>query len=168
MEKNNDLLLDVFEDLPYKAKSLIFGDNNMLKTLEDISVMIEDCESPIEKILYVALISTLNSYDLFLYIENQTLIESNGRKYYADFTISHDEMLNWDLREDFMLVIECDGYEFHQKTKEQVDNDNQREYDIKMAGWEIIRFSGREIYNNPIECAKKVMRYIAIKNYDKR
>lgn len=167
MEKNNDLLLDVFEDLPYKAKSLIFGQKDMLKTLDYISIMIEGCESPIEKIFFVALINVFISYDLILYVDNQTLIESNEKKYYADFTIEHDELCNRYLKKDFKLVIECDGYEFHQKTKEQVDNDNQREYDIKMSGWEIIRFSGRELYNNPIECAKKVIRYIATKNYDK-
>ena len=38
---------------------------------------------------------------------------------------------------DKKILIECDGYEFHQKTKKQVENDNKREYDIKMLGYNI-------------------------------
>lgn len=164
MEKRNELLLDVFENLPYKAKSLIFDCNDILRVLDDVSVMIEDCQSPIEKILLVALTKKFEEIDTWMYIETQTLIECNGKNYYADFTICYDEMLNWYLKEDFNLIIECDGYDFHQKTKEQVDYDNKREYDLKAEGWDIIRFSGREIYNNPMQCVERILKYIAIKN----
>lgn len=57
--------------------------------------------------------------------------------------------------------------EFHQKTKEQVQKDNEREYDLKMAGYEILRFSGTQIFNNPIKCAEDTYNYIIKKIKEK-
>lgn len=73
----------------------------------------------------------------------------NNKHYIADF---YDKKAN--------LVIECDGHEFHQKTKEQVAHDNERELDLKMAGYNVVRFSGSQIYNKPFECAKELYNYI--------
>lgn len=61
-------------------------------------------------------------------------------------------------------MIECDGHEFHEKTKEQVIYDNEREYKLKSAGYDVLHFSGSEIYNNPYECAEKTLNYISKNN----
>jgi very-short-patch-repair endonuclease len=125
----------------------------------------EELESPIEEILRAALEKKMLEYNLLWYIESQTEIEcKNSNIYRADFTIWYDKLVNRELKEDFALVVECDGYEFHQKTKKQVEKDNKREYDLKMNGWEIYRFSGSEIYNEPMECADKIIKYVIEKN----
>lgn len=164
IKERGELLVETFEDLPYKAKVLIFNEKNALEILDDIGITICSINSPIEKLYYVALIILLNKKDIFLYVDFQSEIQCNDKTYYADFTICYDEKLNDMLKENFNLIIECDGYNFHQKTKEQVDYDNKREYDLKMQGYEILRFSGRQIYNNPMECAEETLKFIIEKN----
>ena len=90
---------------------------------------------------------------------SQKEIKANGKKYIVDFYFEEDEYVN-KFNTDKKIIIECDGYEFHQKTKEQVQKDNEREYNLKMAGYEILRFSGTQIYNNPFKCAEDTYNYI--------
>lgn len=163
-EERNKRLLEYFDKLPFKAKELILTKENY-ELIDKIYGWQDELESPIEAILRVALEKKLLEYNLIWYIESQTEIEcKNGNVYRADFTIWYDEIVNREMEEDFALVIECDGHEFHQKTKKQVEKDNKREYDLKMNGWEILRFSGSEIYNNPMECADKIIKYVIEKN----
>ena len=91
---------------------------------------------------------------------------SNAKKYFVDFSFEADDYLadltlgNKIKNTNFKLAIECDGYEFHQKTKEQVKQDNEREFDLKMAGYDVLRFSGTQIFNNPIKCAEDTYNFI--------
>jgi very-short-patch-repair endonuclease len=59
-----------------------------------------------------------------------------------------------------LLVIECDGNDFHEKTKEQVKKDKQRDRELTNLGYKILRFSGSEIFNNPTACAEEVYTFI--------
>ncbi len=45
------------------------------------------------------------------------------------------------------FAIECDGYEFHHKTREQVTRDKARERAITAEGFRVLRFSGTEIHH---------------------
>lgn len=45
-------------------------------------------------------------------------------------------------------IIECDGHEFHEKTKEQAKHDKQRDRFLVSKGYKVLRFSGSEIYND--------------------
>jgi very-short-patch-repair endonuclease len=56
------------------------------------------------------------------------------------------------------LDIECDGHDFHEKTKWQVAHDKKRERDIQEIGWIVIRFSGSEIYANAFKCVDQIER----------
>ena len=75
----------------------------------------------------------------------------------------YDKYLNWENQENKCFVIECDGHEFHQKTKEQVERDNTRMRNLQKAGYEVIRFSGTEIWHRPYKCAKEVLNIILSK-----
>ena len=159
-----ETLIDAFNKMPLKVKEIILTEKQY-SLIEDITLMMDYMESPIELILYSAIVKIMDEIGLYLYVEPQTEIEcKNGKKYRADFTIFYDEICNPLLKEDFLLDIECDGYEFHQKTKKQVKNDNQREYDLKMEGYEILRFSGTQIFENPERCAADILNYIIEKN----
>ena len=121
----------------------------------------ENCKSPIEQIFMFAFdtLYFMGGRDTFfegMYLENQYLIEHENKKYYADFLLHHDFA---DIEKSKALVIECDGHDFHEKTKTQVAKDNERSLDIKTEGYDIIRFSGSQIYNDPIGCAKKAIDY---------
>lgn len=162
----DETLLETFENLPTKAKLLIIKHNNF-NIVEDIDMYIDYINSPIEKIFLTAFLIYSMEKNKDIFIEPQTEIECNNKKYIVDFEIRYDEMCNPNFKKDFNLIIECDGYDFHQKTKKQVEYDNNREYDLKLQGYQILRFSGSEIYNEPMKCIEKVIKYIEEKAYDR-
>lgn len=54
------------------------------------------------------------------------------------------------------LIIECDGHDFHERTKEQVTKDRARDRDAIMAGIDCFRFTGSELWRDPWGCAVQV------------
>lgn len=164
MEEDNKLksiagwYLEIFLTLPKRVQELILINNVRQKIYP--SVLYEKIESPIEQIFITAFelyIMFNKKKDIVLFSQKE--IKANGKKYIVDFYFEEDEYVN-KFNTDKKIIIECDGYEFHQKTKEQVQKDNEREYNLKMAGYEILRFSGTQIYNNPFKCAEDTYNYI--------
>ena len=158
---------EIFNSLPSRAKEVIVAAMNRLSYEDEKlfgmywQVGISDytqCDSPIEKILYVALdlvffLRIKEFKDFRLDITPQMTIEDNHKTYRADFGINI-----YDFKDDeIVFVVECDGYEFHQKTKEQVKHDNEREMRLKLLGYDVLRFSGTQIYENPMKCANDII-----------
>jgi hypothetical protein len=54
------------------------------------------------------------------------------------------------------LVVECDGHDFHERTKEQAKRDRSRDRAIQQMGITIFRFTGSEIYQTPLKCARQI------------
>lgn len=132
-----------------------------------------NCESPVEQLLAIEL-ERINIIDTIFYnpfvdvvaVDPQKDIECNGKTYRVDFFIPvvyKNQGAGKNENEYKMFVVECDGHEFHQKTKEQVERDNQRMRDLQMAGYEIIRFSGTELWHKSYHCAQEVLKIILSK-----
>ena len=125
-----------------------------------------DCESPIEQLLALELewigLKNIHSFNPFIdviEIEKQKEINCGNKKYRVDFFIP----VMYKNQENIGFIVECDGHEFHQKTKEQVERDNTRMRDLQKAGYEVIRFSGTEIWHRPYICALEVKNIILSK-----
>lgn len=58
------------------------------------------------------------------------------------------------------VVIECDGHDFHDRTKEQAKSDRQRDRDMQAKGFAIFRFTGSEIHNGAGHCAREVLNFL--------
>jgi very-short-patch-repair endonuclease len=56
------------------------------------------------------------------------------------------------------VVVECDGHDFHEKTKEQAARDKSRDRAILESGYSVMRFTGSEIFKDPDACAKQVQK----------
>lgn len=54
------------------------------------------------------------------------------------------------------LIVECDGHDFHEKTKEQAARDKRRDRTLQALGYKVFRFTGSEVYKDAIACAKEV------------
>lgn len=74
--------------------------------------------------------------------------------YKADFTAS---IWNSAKHRYDTLVIECDGHNFHERTKEQAAHDRARDRWMQSAGFPVFRFTGSEIYRDPMGCANQVI-----------
>jgi hypothetical protein len=57
------------------------------------------------------------------------------------------------------LIVECDGHDFHERTKEQAARDRARDRWAVDNDYEIFRFTGSEIWRRPWECGLQVLRW---------
>lgn len=58
------------------------------------------------------------------------------------------------------LIVECDGHNFHERTKEQAARDRSRDRAAILAGYDILRFTGSEIWNDAWGCAAQVLIWV--------
>lgn len=163
---------DAFRKLPERAQEIWFHFCDISiksKKVENLSFInyfgadYSSCKSPIEVIFNFA-------FDLVCFYEGymefnlfpQYEVMDGKKKYYADFAFFASEIEDIMCVDNpsFKLVIECDGHDFHEKTKEQVTKDNEREYSLKMKGYDVLRFSGSQIFNKPFRCAAQTLDYI--------
>lgn len=100
------------------------------------------CQSYIETNLYMAFLRKTDKYIL--------LPQEKIGKYRVDFLV-----------EGRRIVVECDGYDYH-KTKEQLLIDCKRQRDLTLQGYQVIRFSGTEINDNPDKCVKELLDMIEV------
>lgn len=55
------------------------------------------------------------------------------------------------------LAIECDGHEWHDRTKQQASSDRARDRFLLSKGIHTIRFTGSDIHRDANECAVEIM-----------
>ena len=66
---------------------------------------------------------------------------------------------------EFLLVaVECDGHEFHERTKEQAAHDRSRDRAMTRAGIHVMRFTGSEIHRDAEGCFQEVYDYLMDKH----
>lgn len=87
-------------------------------------------------------------------IFNQIIIEN----YRVDFLVSK---YSWREKKHKYLAIECDGHDFHERTKEQAKKDRSRDRKLQELGFTVFRFTGSEIWADPMSCARQVMDWVA-------
>ena len=58
------------------------------------------------------------------------------------------------------IFVECDGHDFHERTKEQAARDRSRDREVTEAGIPLLRFTGSEIYRNPGACGFQTLMLI--------
>jgi len=56
----------------------------------------------------------------------------------------------------FFIAIECDGHEFHEKTKKQAQKDKSKDRFLNSKGLKVFRFTGSEITKAPDKCADEI------------
>jgi very-short-patch-repair endonuclease len=134
-------------------------------------------DSPIERTLLTALYAEItfnslwrefsgfcasigNHADDFTSAENDGLfaviLQAPIKKYRADFLVVAKPARAKVWRK---LVVECDGHDFHERTKEQASRDRSRDRAMQDAGYTVFRFTGSEIQRDPAACARQVIQW---------
>lgn len=116
--------------------------DNVDRTKAKFQANLEKCESPIERRLYAALCGI--SYSMYSTIRPVRLQVAVG-KYRADFMIEGRKT----------IAIECDGHDYHERTKDQARRDKARDRFFASKGVTVVRFTGSEIWANPVRCAEQ-------------
>ena len=55
-----------------------------------------------------------------------------------------------------LVAVECDGHDFHEKTKQQAARDKKRDRDLQKLGWRVLRFTGSEIHRDAKGCCDEI------------
>ena len=141
-----DLFLDILKD----------------KIIE-MFMILNGCETPIEQLFGVAFECTKKNTRIFrdpgLIILPQSDIECYGKKYRVDFLVLVGDFVH-DHAGCKKFVIECDGHNFHEKTKSQAAKDKQRDRHMTGSGYHVMRFTGSEIWKDPFKCAREALEII--------
>lgn len=58
------------------------------------------------------------------------------------------------------VLVECDGFDFHERTAEQGSRDRSRDRALVSDGWTVMRFLGAEIWRDAQGCVDEVLRAI--------
>lgn len=56
--------------------------------------------------------------------------------------------------------VECDGHDFHERTKEQAAHDRMRDRWFQAQGFAVLRFTGSEIVREGARCAAEVSAHV--------
>jgi len=151
--------LDQYSDL---VKGMLWDE--ICSTFDSIEAqLLMGINSPIEQALCLAFVQGYEMTRLrvsanrakdraIVEFEPQYPVKVNGKTYYLDFNLS----VNWADGTGIKIAVECDGHDFHEKTKEQAKKDRQRERALTSAGYTVVRFTGSEIYKDPYKCAEEL------------
>lgn len=135
-------------------------------------------DSPIEKLLFTALMLEIETG---YHEHDRILMYKKGRRFDPEIMQDIDraslplvveaqvKVLDWPV--DFLissrsvmggwsrLAIECDGHDFHERTKEQAKKDRSRDRRLQKAGLTVFRFTGSEIWGDPCACADQIIEW---------
>ncbi len=136
-------------------------------------------DSPIERLLFIGMYSIIPADEFaamplmtcevigadVIHPKQQERINEHGTML---IQLQH-RLLDWPA--DFVLscpsisqkkvVVECDGHEFHERTKEQAARDRSRDRATQTAGHIMLRYTGSEIYRSPLGCARNAIKTLA-------
>lgn len=163
------------------SKELFYENVEMCRSYGDwaacqlFDALNERCQSPIETTLLAALLPDLLLHEevrAFSFELNrfQLLPQHEVGPYRLDFAVLYNRNVTrstrgqiFDMPGTVRIAVECDGHDFHEKTKEQAARDKARDRYFTINGWHVLRFAGSEIHADANGCSRQVLD--AVKTY---
>lgn len=145
------------QPLPLSARSIALLNEMLTNRPADMKRIETVCESPMEELFAVAVVLSAElEFDAQTngWVGNSVLMQAQVEigAYRADFVFNQ------------RLVVEIDGHDFHDRTQEQASSDRARDRDLLRAGYSVVRFTGADVYRNPIDCADEVRAFCKTDN----
>lgn len=140
------------------------SDNVALTYQEFTQGLFDRCQSPIEELLLAALLCQMQSGEVewhysdgsegkpFIGVFADAFIQASVGKYRPDFLFVKQRPDGNGER----IVVECDGHDYHERTKAQARHDKSRDRWMVQQGIKVLRFTGSEIFNDPEACAAQI------------
>lgn len=146
----------------------------------NVSVLEELCKSPIELALGYAMAAADWAHweDMpaprFVECDEEFSWDSITFSGWLTAAVIRPQMPVCNYRIDFAvalfgirIAVECDGHDFHERTKQQAANDRLRDRVLQGEGWLVARFTGAEIYKDAADCVKQI-RSMAVQEFIRR
>lgn len=123
------------------------------------------CESPIERALLAGVVTVASRGGILVVfklrdkdINLTTVAAGMPMIIWPQYTVCAH-------RTDFMFefgkvkaVVECDGHNYHERTKKQAERDRGLDRAFQREGFRVFRFTGSEIWQGPEACAAALIR----------
>lgn len=146
------------------------AETEAMRFIEGFDLVKERCESPIEEMLLAAMYAqhTLGLVDMHFVGSDSVpekapfdeaifiLQQVKVGPYRVDILI-HDASCPFEIAHPRYMIVECDGHDFHERTKEQARRDKKRDRFFQSKGYKVLRFTGSEIWADPEACADEVL-----------
>lgn len=160
------------------------------KALEHLERLVEVVESPIEKAMLFALCVSarertsnvrykVNGHEFgdFTDFPDILTIEPQARlgEYRVDFLLTYREWypspnerhstksgseVSELIESHRRLIVECDGHDYHDRSKEQASRDRTRDRELKKIGFEVFRYTGSDIWKDPVMRAREAVAHV--------
>ena len=149
----------------------VIGNGYVNKACQHMERLSDALESPIEDLmLYSLIIAAQDEVENIGFVVNGCSFGDSDTG--LDFVVIEPQAKIENYRADFLLtfkssepgfekgrqlVVECDGHDFHDKTKQQASRDKERDREMKKLGYDVFRFTGSDIWNDAFSCAKEAI-----------
>ena len=104
--------------------------------------------TPIENIAFLYLIDYANGGS-YAPLELEVVAQQKIDSYTVDFLIEHSKL-------GVYIIVECDGHDFHEKTKKQAQHDKKRDRYFTKRGYYVLRYTGSQICEDPEEIIRDI------------
>lgn len=145
----------------YKRKQV-----ELQEQISALEILFNKCESPVERYFLMTYVERWrpqlvldpgNPENAFLMEDNgpesdyvsmfpQMVLGGKRKRYRADFLCLCMTQQNDQPKRS--VVVELDGHDFHERTKEQAKRDRARDREMLRRGFYVLRFTGSEVYEN--------------------
>jgi very-short-patch-repair endonuclease len=140
---------------------------------ERLPIQLDKCESPIEQLFFCAVWARGSWVDRLEFEWCSTIKDLCQCAVGNPKAVCAPQVQVGSFRVDFLfaaqmsdsepsclVAVECDGHEFHEKTKQQAARDKSRDRELMSYGVKVFRFTGSEIWKNPGACADEVLAHL--------
>lgn len=118
------------------------------------------CQSPIEQRLFGKLLFLTNGFRCIKYLGAPGIDQKFATVFVSQMTlgpyIADFAFMSCCNGRVAKLIVECDGHEWHEKTKEQAQRDKVRDRHFVRNDWQVLRFTGSEINRDAAACAEEI------------
>jgi len=164
---------DILYELPFNAE----GRSKYL--IGAFAVVSHQCESPIEIMMGAGLVCAHDGTNWMSWFRGghlvaKTSIDDLKKAASRDHSIIAAQVdVGTGYRVDFLIAsvtdrgdvvctaIECDGHDYHERTKEQASRDKERDRRLAAAGITTLRFTGSDIHRDLDKCIDEIQQYLA-------
>jgi very-short-patch-repair endonuclease len=151
-------------------------------TFKNLRALLLQCESPIEQLLFIELAELWDAtpvgppqdryirgrisfpeVDRFtVAVRQQHPIRTRDRDYRADFLVIVEDyrFATHEFVRLATLVVEVDGHDHHERTKEQAAYDRKRDRAMLREGIPVMRFTGSEVFRDAHEAVLDIDEYL--------
>lgn len=141
----------------------------------ELDYAVGKCESPIEELLLLCLAAEgliagdeiyFNRLDFEPFSCGGAIVAVKPQvqigKYRIDFQVGMwiRTVLQSSDQEEWRaatILVECDGHDFHDRTKEQASRDRERDRDLQTAGFQIFRYTGADLWRDAMSHARELL-----------